>query len=113
MLTLILIGCIALLINTVIYIKELQLIAHSVKQAFRREGPVSNIGKSIWMFVQDALVTGFVILLAGTGLYSFIIGTVGGCLVSAYVWREQIKDYFENKLSLSAPVRQEAYILIQ
>ena len=113
MLTLILIGCIALLINAVVYIKELQLIGYSMGRAARREGPVSDIGKAIWMFFQDAFVTGLVILMAGTGLYSFIIGTVGGCLVSAYVWREQIKDYIENKLSLSSSLRQPEYIVLQ
>lgn len=85
MLTILLIGIAALLINIYCYFKELKGIWLAVKG--KNKVQLQDEGLRL---IQDIAVTGLVILLAGTGLYSFLIGSVGGALVSLFLWRKEV-----------------------
>jgi hypothetical protein len=90
MLWIVLIGCIALLINVFFYFREMKLIGETFIGMFQRKNTIQEHGAAWWMFFQDASISCLVVLLAGQGLQAFLIGSVGGALVSLILWREKI-----------------------
>lgn len=99
MLWVVLIGSIALLINMMFYFLEIEDIGRAVKALFKGTGSMKQVWEAIWLFLKDAIVTALVVGMAGTGLQSFLIGSVGGVLVSVVLCWKQIGAWMDSHLN--------------
>jgi uncharacterized iron-regulated membrane protein len=87
-------GIAALLINILFYYKEIQGIVLALALWFKRKASLRKVWDAVILFIADIAVTGFVVLCAGSGLYAFVIGSVGGAIVSIVLNRQMIMNYF-------------------
>jgi hypothetical protein len=97
MLSILLLGIAALVINVLFYMQELK----AIKAAFisyRKNGKSEQLGVETWRFLADISCTALVVLLAGGGLYAFLIGSVGGALISMWLWRNDLISSMKNYL---------------
>jgi len=107
MISMILLGVAALLINVFFYFKELaNIMAAFLGFAHKRSAKsFVPLAEETRRFLMDVSLSAIVILLAGAGLYSFMIGSVGSAVVSIILWRKEIFSYCKNALTFDHTVQ--------
>jgi len=102
MILFIILGSLALLVNMWFYFKEVELIATSIGNLFAKKGSIKEVKESIWLFVKDASVTAIVALVAGAGLYAFMISCIGGAMISIVLCWKRLGNWISNAIGFDA-----------